>query len=66
LRGSILIRPLDHFIRYCKSEGTTGHNVAAVVNASPNSGFGGTLGEFRERFGISREEIAEHLGNCDR
>jgi hypothetical protein len=57
--------PLDHLVGDGEGELATGDDVAAVVNARPDARLRGPRAECRERFGVTREEIAEHPGDGD-
>ena len=65
LIGAVLLRSLDHLVGNRDGEPAARDDVAAVVNAGPDTGLRGPLTERREPLGVARKEVAEHSGDRD-
>ena len=63
---TVLLCALDHLVDNRNSELAAGDDVAAIVNAGPDTRLRRSLAERRKRFRIARKQIAEHPGGGDR
>jgi hypothetical protein len=51
----VLPRARDHFIRHANCQFAAGDNIAAIMDASPNARFSGSLAQRRKGFGVARK-----------